>query len=395
MRKIHSSVKNDTRKKTIHICVINDLVSDQRVHRTALTLYNQGFRVVAIGRKLQQSGSPGHRPYLIKRFRLPVNKGPFFYALYNIYLFFYLLFRKTDGILANDLDTLPAAFLAAKLRNKPLVYDSHEYFTQVPELTDRPRTRRIWERIEATFLPHVRFAFTVSPSIAKAYNQQYGISMHVVRNLPGKIINRQPVEKPLSFPGKYIILYQGAVNRGRGLENMILTMHQIKNAVFVIIGSGDLYEEMKSLVEKEHLYEKVFFTGRIPLEKLPAYTGCAAIGVSLEEDLGLNYRFALPNKIFDYIQSHVPVLVSPLPEMKNIVEHYQAGIVLTDNQPYTIAAALQNLLSGDTLLQYKPFLEKAAEELCWENEQHILLDIFRQAGWIENETEVRSRVSEA
>ena len=383
MRKKHSSGKTDTRKKTIHICVINDLVSDQRVHRTALTLCNQGFRVVAIGRELKYSIPLKDRPYEIKRFRLPVNHGPVFYALYNIRLFIYLLFRKTAGILANDLDTLPAVFLAAKIRRKTLVYDSHEYFTQVPELVDRPRTRRFWERIEATFLPHVRFAFTVSPSIAKAYNQQYGINMQVVRNLPEKITNRQPVEKPLSFPGKYIILYQGAVNKGRGLENMILAMHRLDQSVFVIIGTGDLIEEMKKLVKKENLSEKVIFIGRIQLEDLPAFTRCATIGVSLEEDLGLNYRFALPNKIFDYMQAHVPVLVSPLPEMKNIVEHYHTGSVLTDNQPGTIAAALQNLLSGDTLQQFRPFLEKAANELCWENEQQILLDIFREAGWME------------
>ncbi|HYX09088.1 MAG TPA: glycosyltransferase [Bacteroidales bacterium] len=382
MRKKHSSGKNDTRKKTIHICVINDLVSDQRVHRTALTLINQGFRVVAIGRELPQSCSLNHRPYRIKRFRLPVTKGPFFYALYNLYLFFYLLFRKTDGILANDLDTLPAAFLAAKIRRKTLVYDSHEYFTQVPELTDRPLTRRIWERIEATLLPYVRFAFTVSPSIAEAYNQQYGIQMKVVRNLPEKKSRKQPENKPLSFPGKQIILYQGAVNKGRGLEKMIQAMHHLENAMFVIIGTGDLMEEMKRLVEREQLSEKVVFTGRIQPENLPAYTQCATIGVSLEEDIGLNYRFALPNKIFDYIQAHVPVLVSPLPEMKKIVDKYQVGKVLTDNQPDTIATTIQHLFSGNTLQQFQPLLEKAADEFCWENEQQILLDIFREAGWM-------------
>ena len=383
MRKDHSAGKSDTVQKTIHITVINDLVSDQRVHRTALTLINHGFRVVAIGRKLQQSSSLDHRPYLVKRFRLPVNKGPFFYALYNVYLFFYLLFRKTNGILANDLDTLAAAFLVAKIRHKTLVYDSHEYFTQVPELVDRPGTRKIWERIEALFLPHIKFAYTVSPSIAEAYNKQYGIPMKVVRNLPEKQNWKQPSKKPLSFPGKQIILYQGAINKGRGLENMILAMHRLDMAVFIIIGTGDLIDEMKKLVEKEQLTKKVIFTGRIQPEDLPAYTRCADLGVSLEDDLGLNYRFALPNKIFDYIQAHVPVLVSPLPEMKKIVNKYQVGKVLTDNHPDTIASTIEQLFSGNTLQHFQPFLEKAADVLCWENEQQILLDIFREAGWME------------
>ncbi|MCA1760901.1 MAG: hypothetical protein LC658_14130, partial [Bacteroidales bacterium] len=121
-------------KKRIIVSVTSDLVSDNRVHKTCTTLGEMGFEVLLVGRKLAGSQPLSPRNYQTKRIKLFFNKGPLFYACFNFRLFCLLLFSKCDLLLSNDLDTLPANFLASKLKNKPLVYDSHEFFTEVPEL---------------------------------------------------------------------------------------------------------------------------------------------------------------------------------------------------------------------------------------------------------------------
>ena len=122
--------------KRIIVSVTNDLVSDNRVHKVCTSLESMGNKVLLIGRKFSNSHSV-NRDYKIKRFSLLFNKGPLFYAEYNFRLFFLLLFSRADIYLANDLDTLYANYLASKIRGKVLVYDSHEYFTEVPELIGR------------------------------------------------------------------------------------------------------------------------------------------------------------------------------------------------------------------------------------------------------------------
>ena len=126
------------RKKKVIVSVTTDLISDQRVHKTCLTLYNMGYDVLLIGRKFNNidcSEKLYKRPYSVKRFSLIFNKGFLFYAIYNIRLLFFLMSSKFDILLSNDLDTLAPNFISSKIKKKPLVYDSHELFTEVPELT--------------------------------------------------------------------------------------------------------------------------------------------------------------------------------------------------------------------------------------------------------------------
>ncbi|MCF6185522.1 MAG: glycosyltransferase [Bacteroidales bacterium] len=195
------------KKQKIIISVTNDLVADNRVHKVADSLIKFGFEILLVGRKLPGSLHV-NREYKTKRFKLLFNKGAMFYAFYNIRLFFFLLFAKADIFLSNDLDTLPANFIASKIRNKKLVYDSHEYFTEVPELVNRPKIKRIWENTEKRILPKIKFLYTVCNSIADIYNKKYGINMKVVRNIPEceKVFKYEKPELPEDITGKKIIL---------------------------------------------------------------------------------------------------------------------------------------------------------------------------------------------
>lgn len=359
------------------LTVTNDLVVDQRVHRIALTLRDMGFEVLLIGRLLQSS-LPLERPYQVKRFRLLFNKSWLFYANYNARLFLHLLFlKKYDVVVANDLDTLPATQLATEIRCKKLVFDAHEYFTEVPELVDKPFIKKIWGLIEKMMVPKVNKAYTVCKSLAEIYQQKYGIPFEVIRNLPFQTSNslKQPLK--IKFPHKKIIIYQGSVNQGRGLELMISAMNYIIGAVLVIIGDGDIKKELEEMVTTRNLVDQVHFTGRIPFHQLPMHTQSADLGISLEEDLGLNYRYALPNKLFDYIQAHVPLLVSDLPEMKAVVETYKVGKTIDERNPERLASIIIEMINDEEQRKFwKVNLQIAAKELCWEQERDKLKTIY-------------------
>ena len=128
--------------RRVIISVVSDLVTNQRVLRTALALHSKGLIVTLVGRQMRSSLQIPERPYQTKRFKLGFETGPLFYAFYNIRLFFFLLFSKADILVTNDLDTLLPNFIISRLKKSVLFYDSHEYFTEVPELVNRPRILR-------------------------------------------------------------------------------------------------------------------------------------------------------------------------------------------------------------------------------------------------------------
>jgi glycosyltransferase involved in cell wall biosynthesis len=361
-------------KKRIIVSVTNDLTTDQRVAKICNTLLELDLEVVLVGRHLKTS-IPIKRAYRTRRFKLWFNKGPLFYANYNIRLFFYLLFTKTDYLWSNDLDTILPNFYISRWKNKKLIFDSHEYFTEVPELVDRPKIKNIWKKIERLTLPKLKHVLTVSQSIADLYQKEYGVEVKLLRNLPSL---KPSVEVPIiAVEDKNIVLYQGAINVNRGIEHMVKAMHYVDNSILYILGYGDISEEIAQLISHEGLTEKVVMLGEVPQEKLHGYTVQADLGLSLEEDKGLNYRFALPNKLFNYIQAEIPVLVSYLPEMKNLVEQHNVGLSIDNHNVEHIADNINKMLNDSKQMKiWSANAKKAAQELNWDNEKHVIKEFF-------------------
>ncbi|WP_152287863.1 glycosyltransferase [Flavicella marina] len=362
--------------KKILVSVTNDLTTDQRVHKVCTTLIENGFEVTLIGRKLKHSLDL-NREYKTIRMQLFYNNGFLFYAEYNLRLFFKLLFLKKDILHSNDLDTLLPNYLIAKLLKKPLVYDSHELFTEVPELVDRPKVQQIWSEIEKKIVPRLKNCITVCDSIASFYEKKYNVPFQVVKNVPKttEIVTREFI---IDTENKYLLLYQGAVNKGRGIELMLESMKLLKEHILVIIGNGDLFDELKFLAKNEALKEKVHFLGSIVPEELKTLTPLATIGLSLEEDLGLNYRYALPNKLFDYIQAEVPCLVSDLPEMKKIVLDNKIGEVLKKRTPLDLANQIEDICKNKSKYNsFKKHLQLAKQDFNWEMESEKLIYLYK------------------
>jgi glycosyltransferase involved in cell wall biosynthesis len=357
----------------IVVSVTNDLVIDQRVHKVCTTLAKNGYQVRLIGRKFKNS-NPLKREYDTYRIRLFFNKSFLFYAEYNIRLFFYLLFVKTDIFLSNDTDSLPANFLSCKIRKKPLIFDAHEMFPETPEVIDRKVVKWVWTKIEDCIFPHLKQAYTVCQSIADIYNSRYKINMKVVRNIP--LAGKTTVANPTIYPeGKKVLLYQGAVNTGRGIEWIIDAMPFLDGFVFYVVGDGDVLEELKARVRSRRLEDRVIFTGRIPFEQLPDYTQNADIGINLLENRGLNYYYSLPNRIFDYIRHHIPVLSVDFPEIRRIVSRYDIGVLVNHFEPEFLAQTLRQMIVRG---KNEEGFATANAELRWENESQTILRLMEE-----------------
>ena len=367
-------------KKRVISLVTNDLEGDQRVHKTALSLMMQAWEVKLVGRQLSDS-CPLQRSYKTRRLKLLFRTGPGFYAEINLRFFVLLLFVRTDLILANDLDTLLAAWLVAKIRHLPLIFDSHEYFTEVPELINRPRTQHIWKAIERFLLPRVKHMITVNEEIADLFRQEYNVNAEVIMNLP--VQKEQSRVRPLTPSGgdkKTQIIYQGAVNIGRGLEQLIKAMEYLPDHYLTIVGGGDLLEELEDVAASYSWKDRIHFTGRVPFEEVAGYTREADFGVSLEQDFGLNYRLALPNKLFDYIGASLPVLVSDLPVMSKFVKKLDVGLVVSNYDPVSLASSIRGITSDrERYMAWCENASKVSPDYTWNKQEARLLGVFENA----------------
>lgn len=373
-----------TTKKIATVSVINDLVTDHRVYKTCKVLMDCGYTVNLIGRNLPDSLPLPKWPFKVARMNLLFKSGPLFYIFFNLRLFFKLLFQKSDLLFANDLDTLLPNYLISKLKNRPLIYDSHELFTEVPELIDCPFKRNIWKRIETWIIPNLKTCITVNQSIATILESKYGVKFEVIRNIPERTDNFiLPSREELKLPrDKKIIILQGAgININRGAEELIEAMAYINNAVLYIIGSGDVWHLLEEKIKHSNLSEKVVLIKKIPKNKLMAYTRNADLGISIDKNSNQNYYNSLPNKIFDYIQAGIPIVASRLPEIENILTHYQVGCFINSHDPKHIAETINNLFSSSLLNEYKNNTSIAAKELSWEIERLKYINIIHQINY--------------
>lgn len=359
------------------MAVTSDLATDQRVHRNCLALMGMGYKVFLVGRRLPNSPDMSGRTYRFKRLQLLFTKGPLFYASFNLRLFFFLMSHRSHLIFANDLDTLFACWLAAKLKGKKLVYDSHEYFTGVPELEGRPFVRRIWKSIERMIVPRLETVITVNESIAELYRQEYHIPVTVIRNVPiaqGFTLDadhRAAIRAKLGVAAsEHLLILQGSgINKDRGAEEAVQAMQYLQNTKLLILGGGDVLNDLKALVKSADIADKVIFMPRMPYLEMMQHTAACDLGLTLDKDTNINYRFSLPNKVFDYIQAGIPVLASKLVEVEKIVKGYDIGYVISSLDPKSMANAIQSALSDtETIALKRKNLQLAGSALTWENE---------------------------
>jgi hypothetical protein len=373
--------------------VTTDLNYDQRMQRICSSLVRAGYQVELVGWERASSVPLDVRPYAQHRLRGWFQQGKLFYLEYNIRLLYYLLRSSADLWGCADLDAALPAWARARFGGQLFVYDAHELFTEVPEVVGRRWVQRIWQGIENFIVPRAQLRYTVGPALAQLFGQRHPqCAFDVVRNVPmpmgvgaEEMESRKPQDprnQILSPSTQPVLLYQGVLNVGRGLAQLLDAMPLI-SARLVICGEGDCSAELRAQAQRLGLLAsgQVEFRGYVLPAQLRRITAEATVGIMLLENTGLSYYYSLANKFFDYVQAGIPQLCIDFPEYRALNERHRVAELVPDLAPATLASALARLLPdgqpGTYYQQLAANCRQARTEWNWQQEEKVLIGLYK------------------
>ncbi|WP_047982587.1 glycosyltransferase [Ornithinibacillus contaminans] len=281
---------------------------------------------------------------------------------------------------SNDLNTMPQGYISAKWRfkKKPLIYDSHEV------QTSRTGYDSAWyKRFENFFIKRMDSMIVENDTRAKYNEELYGFYPHVLHNYPSLEIQQTDekvdLNKMLGLPiDEKILLYQGGIQAGRGLEKLIEAFPQFKEGTLVFIGDGKIKDKLQHMVQERNLEEKIRFIPKVPVRDLPKYTKNAYLGFQVLNNINFNHWSASSNKLFEYMMNEVPVVACNFPEIKRAVEDGEVGVIVDPHEPSDIARGVNYLIDNPDLREkYSANCKTARKKYNWEREQSNLLDVYR------------------
>lgn len=303
-------------------------------------------------------------------------KGKFsllFYLQFGLKLFSRLMKQKSDIYFASDLYSLPFCTIAAKIKGKKVFYDAREVYTEIPALNSKKIVKKLVKIIEGHYIKKCDYIVTTGQLDSDYIENLYKLDKtDVLRNLPLPVYDIKPVDYKTKFKnfndGK-IILYQGIIVLGRGIETYFEVLKKYEKSYLVLLGGGEDEDYYKNMAAEMNISDKVYFAGKISQNELLNYTAGADIGLSLIDNLSKNNYYALPNKLFEYIMAGIPVIVSDMPQMKKIVDEFKVGKVISDGSSEELIDVIKNWEQNpdDYKLAAKN-CKPAADELNWNKE---------------------------
>ncbi len=367
----------------ITIGFLGNLNYDTRTFNFFKALNENGIEVNFIGFDWLTEGFKGFNNDKIMIFKLTKGKiSLLFYFKFFVIQLKYSLRSKADIYLASDFFSLPALFITAKLHHKKIIYDSRELFTELPFHEKKPIVRKIIKIFERYLIKRVNAVFTTGEMDSDYLKKLYSINnIYLQRNLPVKNNSLLPVNlyDKFSIPSEsIIILYQGIIVRGRGLEFYFNELTKMNDLYLIALGGGEHLDYYKSLSEEMGISRQVIFAGKIQQSEILNYTSEAFAGLSIINNIGINNYYALPNKLFEYLMAGIPVIVNDLPQMKKIVDEYKVGAVIDEKIENSLIEILLQWKSNKSLYnELKQNCKSASEELNWENEFDKIRHLFQ------------------
>lgn len=372
-------------KRTILVISFSDLSRDPRVRRQIEAL-RQRYRVIAAG-----TGDPGyegvqyvHCGRAPRTFTAKAMEGA--QLLARRYERFYWAQRhiadaitgmsaiEADLVIANDIEALPVAGRVA--RGAKVILDAHEYAPREMEdkLAWRVFRQRYIEYLCGRYIPTVSGMMTVAEGIAAEYRKHYGVNAEVIRNTPGyEALQPSPVD------GEVRMIHHGAAIPARRIEGMLETMRHLDQRFkldLMLLPTVPRY--LEGLKRRAGGDARIRFLPPVPTDQLVRFSNRYDVGLYLLQPSSFNNRYALPNKLFEFIQSRLMVAIGPSTEMADLVKRYQCGVVAEDFRPASLARALSKL-TPDAVEKFKQNSDRAARELCFDRVSEKLLAVVASA----------------
>ena len=301
----------------------------------------------------------------------------------------YRLFKaRADIYHASELTALPASFITAALRRKPIIFEAHELYIDKPETS-----LAFWRplgglliRLLSLILPRCQGVISVSPPIIKEIQNRYHVpEVTLLRNVPTYAVvpKSDRLRQHLGLDAKMrIALYQGGLQLNRGLDKLICAAAFLDpDITIVLMGkyTGSTQQELETLLENEGAGDRVKILPPVPYRELLTWTVSADLGlVVLPLDYSLSIRWCLPNKLFEYMMVGLPILASPLEAVTEVITNYDVGRIVSSLTPEDIGAAINTMLADDTALAQmsRNALEAARNEFNWDKESRQLIKLY-------------------
>jgi len=376
------------KKFRVVMMVYSDLAHDARVAKEASTLAEAGHEVHVVslgserGSELKVVQDP--RNFLRHEIPRPANKGgPVrrrLRALWRSYRMVQIAEQlKGEVYHVHDANLLMQGWWVARVSKAKLVYDAHEISTH------REGYRFLsgfvyW--IEKCLAPKAFRMITTTQARADHFQQTYSLANPVVvlQNRPEFVDvknfqGQKTIHARLNLNAEAkVVLYQGGLQPGRGLENFVRLATRFPGVHFVLIGSGRLESDLKSLVGDLGLTGQVHFISQVPLSELAPLTASADVGMQILQNTCLNHYTTDSNKLFEYALAGVPVVASDFPEIRKVVQAHQIGVLVSPDIFESIVAGLKMLLDDAQFWQAcRENALRAGRELSWESQRGKLL----------------------
>lgn len=401
--------------KKIAMIVWNEFLNDARVLKEAQTLQHAGYQVRVFAlhtpgitpqqerlkdgievfrvarsplwqlrkRKIASAASPqagknqGHiRKLSIKHQVLRLIARTWTHAALLVHMVRY----GASVVHSHDVNTLPTAWLASRISRARLVYDAHEISTSREGYDS---FRRLVGMVEKRLMPAADGTITTTDARAKYFARAYHVTRPTVLQNRPRLTRCAPtnrIREELGLAEQWpIVIYQGGLQQGRGLEKLIRVAAKVPDAYFVLIGGGRLAHSLSQLIEELELQDRVHIIPTVPLAELPSYTASADIGVQPIENTCLNHYTTDSNKLFEYLIAGLPVVATDFPEIRRIVRRHDVGVLVSSDDPTGLAHALNVLVSDANLREaYAQNARSTAVTLNWEEQESRLVDLYQQ-----------------
>ena len=381
---LNGEIKNDNRvikmirtlsqKSYVDLYYVNGVDTDNSIFNKNVNLYSSNYKA---------------------SFRRKIIQHSFFIWEFNF--FYSQVMDKNvnyDYIWCNDLPTLNPGLKISKKLGAKLIYDSHEiYLETLNQFFPRNSKgikkalfnqnlnlmRLIGKNFNKRVLPQVQTFITVNESLREYFIRQYSIqSSRVIMNLP-ELKKSEQGTNSIDYRSKYkwdtesiILIYQGALNEGRGLRLLIELMQSIDNKFkLIVLGDGPLKQNLKDLLAPSN--QQVKFIDSVPIEQLLDYTRGADIGINLLEDFNLSKKLASPNKLFEYIHARIPVICSNTIENSKVLKNYKIGL-LTENNLTSIKDSIIELSKKKKTI-FEDEMIRAIKLYNWESQESKISSI--------------------
>lgn len=358
--------------KRIIFCSTSFYEYDRRIQRIIKTLLQENYDITWISRSINANLNPDSK-IENKIIDTVFKRGILFYLEFNMRLFFKLIFTQGRYVCLNDADTLMGGYWASLLSFKKVIFDSHEIFHEVPELSDKSFKKAIWKSVFSWGSSFIKYKYTVNKALQDIFKSEFGLSFSVIRNVP--VRNEVKIKPKLD---NKILVYLGAVNLGRGVEVAIQSLTKLSDYNLWVIGDGDLIDKYKHLVSKLELNDRVKFFGYTSPEVLFSLLEKCSIGLNLLDPSSGNYKNSLANKFFDYMHAELPIVSMNFIEYAHLNAQYKVAELIENYETKDLVNAVSKIEMQDNYSRLQANCAEAKDVFNWEKESQKLIAIYNQ-----------------